>query len=333
MCCCAGSEMTPRALRVVVLGLALMLAAAPAWARHHRVIVHGTGGAPARHVTIDENGVTVVHADSATRDTFIDNEDAQGSVTVTGPGIHIDSDDEGEGIVKLFSDADVPPGRRVEGDVVAVFGSVDVSGAVSGDVVAVFGSVRLKPGASVGHDVVTVGGTLDRAPGASVGGQTVSVGLLPSALGVPALPLLIAIVFVSWLVTLFLAWLMQLMMPTQAARMTATAARHFVGSFFIGVLSFPVSVLAMALLFVTVVGIPVALLWPLFYMLMLWAGLVIGAAVLGSGLRRVRPGEGGLVGPAALGGLLIAVILIASAVMAGPQGALRSFALLFALVG
>ncbi|HET7225306.1 MAG TPA: hypothetical protein VFK69_06270, partial [Candidatus Eisenbacteria bacterium] len=330
---CSGSSPRARlaAAALMLLGLAL---AAPAMARtrvHHRVIVHEQG--PAKHVIIDQGGVTVVRADSAASDSFLEDEDSSESIVdVRGPHIRVD-DGEGEGLVRVFSDADVPAGRHVEGDVVAVFGTVDVAGSVSGDVVSVCGSVHLRPGASVGGDVVSVGGALDRAPNATVGGQSVSIGFLPSAWGLPALPFMIGTVLVLWFITLIVAWLMQVLAPARVARITETAARQFVGSFFLGVLSFPLSVLAMALLFVTVVGIPVALLWPIAYTLMLWGGLVIGSAVLGCGLLRRRPGEGGVVGPAALGGLMIGVILIAGAALAGPPGPTRTLALLFGLVG
>lgn len=329
---CSGSSARTR-LAAVALLFALG-AAAPAMARvrvYHPVIVRDHGRA--RHVIIDEGGVTVVRADSAVSDSFLDDEDSSASlVDVRGPHIRVD-DGEGEGLVRVFSDAEVPAGRHVEGDVVAVFGTVDVTGSVSGDVVSVCGSVHLRPGASVGGDVVSVGGALDRAPNATVGGQSISIGFLPSAWGLPALPFMIGTVLLLWFITMVLAWLMQLLAPVRVARITETAARQFVGSFFLGVLSFPLSVLAMALLFVTVVGIPVALLWPIAYTVMLWAGLVIGAAVLGCGLLRRRPGEGGIVGPAALGGLMISVILIAAAALSGPPGATRTLALLFGLVG
>ena len=63
-------------------------------------------------------------------------------------------DEGGAGMVRLFSDAEVPAGKRVDGDVVAVFGSVRVAGQVTGAAVAVFGSVELEPGASVAGDAV-----------------------------------------------------------------------------------------------------------------------------------------------------------------------------------
>jgi hypothetical protein len=59
----------------------------------------------------------------------------------------------------------------VQGDVVAIGGSVDIDGEVTGDVVAVGGSVELGPHAIAGKDVVVVGGSFRRAEGARIDGK------------------------------------------------------------------------------------------------------------------------------------------------------------------
>src|SRR5262249_52335480 len=83
--------------------------------------------------------------------------------------------ENGTGIVRLFSDATVHPGERVDGDVVAVFGSVRVEGEVDGAAVAVFGSLDLGHEAVVHGDAVAVGGTLRQSEGSKVTGQSVQV--------------------------------------------------------------------------------------------------------------------------------------------------------------
>jgi hypothetical protein len=64
----------------------------------------------------------------------------------------------------------------VEGDVVALGGSVTIDGRVRGDAVAIGGSLKLGPTADVSGDAVTIGGTLTRDPGARVGGKITDVG-------------------------------------------------------------------------------------------------------------------------------------------------------------
>ena len=61
----------------------------------------------------------------------------------------------------------------VEGDAVAVGGSVTVLGKVSGDAVAVFGGVKLGSHAVVDGDVVSVGGKIEVSEGARVSGDMV----------------------------------------------------------------------------------------------------------------------------------------------------------------
>lgn len=67
------------------------------------------------------------------------------TIEADGHGVSVDDSsgavlvDNGAGMVRLFSDARVAPGERLDGDVVAVFGSAHVAGHVTGSVVAVFG--------------------------------------------------------------------------------------------------------------------------------------------------------------------------------------------------
>jgi hypothetical protein len=77
--------------------------------------------------------------------------------------------------VRFGGNISVDRDEIVEGDVVAIGGSIQVDGEVRGDVVAVGGSVTLGPTASVQDNVVVVGGSLTRDPGAHVGGRVSEV--------------------------------------------------------------------------------------------------------------------------------------------------------------
>lgn len=79
--------------------------------------------------------------------------------------------------VRIGRDVTVDEGETVEGDVVAVGGSVRVDGEVQGDVVGVGGSVTLGPRARVDGDVTVVGGQLHRDPAAEVSGKAQEVSL------------------------------------------------------------------------------------------------------------------------------------------------------------
>jgi len=85
-------------------------------------------------------------------------------------------------MIQVFGSVTVPEGTRVQGDAVAVGGSVHVHGYVTGDVVAVGGSVRLMPDSRVDGDVTAVGGSVNRDESATVKGSVTQVTLFPWAM-------------------------------------------------------------------------------------------------------------------------------------------------------
>ncbi len=73
--------------------------------------------------------------------------------------------------VRVGGDVRVQQDEVVGDAVVAIFGSARIDGRVEGDVVAVAGSVYLGPRADVRGNVVSVGGGVERQPGARVRGD------------------------------------------------------------------------------------------------------------------------------------------------------------------
>ncbi len=244
-------------------------------------------------------------------------------VRVVGPVVLVNG--EGADMVRVFADAEVPAGQRVEGDVVAVFGSVTVKGEVSGNAVSVFGSLRLEPGAVVDGDAVAVGGVLDQQPGATVSGQSVSIepgfdrhripGLVLGHSGVLLLLVLAAILPV------LAGWLFLLIAPSRMLRVAVTATRRPFVSLLLGLVAGPLMIIALVLLLVTVVGIPIALLLPILFCLVAWAGQVATTYVMGCRLMRRRLGEGGSVWPYIAGTLFVGLLValgFAGLVLPGP---------------
>ena len=78
--------------------------------------------------------------------------------------------------IKICGGVEVGYNTKVEGDAVAVGGSVKVLGWVTGDAVAFGGNLIIGPEGRIDGEAVTVGGTIERQPGAYVGGQQVHVG-------------------------------------------------------------------------------------------------------------------------------------------------------------
>jgi hypothetical protein len=281
------------------------------------------------------DGVVVIrHGDS-----MVDSVSDHGArVTVHGDvirkGLQINLDDGQTGLVRMFSDITVQPDQHVSGDVVSLFGNITVKGEVTGTTVAVMGSIRLEPGSRVDGDAVSVGGGVDQADGADVSGQTVSVGLLPVAWGMPALPVVLGFTLAGWLSALFFGWLFALLFPTPFVRVAATASRRTAASFFLGLASVPLAILTGVLLFVTVIGVPVAILLPLVYGLMIYAGQMAATYLLGCKFTQRRPGDGrGLLAPLAAGLTFVAVFFVAGALLGTASGALRVGAVFFSLLG
>jgi hypothetical protein len=72
--------------------------------------------------------------------------------------------------VRVFGNITIPEGERV-GDVVAVFGSIDLQGSADGNVVAVLGDVSLGPKSTSRGDVVAVGGAVRPMDAARIMGK------------------------------------------------------------------------------------------------------------------------------------------------------------------
>jgi len=309
---------------VAALAVASALAVVgPAQARtaHHTL---------SRTIEIDKHGVTITRTrgDSDSAQVVVGGDFDAGPIKVHGR-----INDSGNGIVRLFSDAEVGPGERVDGDVVAVFGSVRVEGEVEGAAVAVFGSLDLRRNSLVHGDAVAVGGALKQSDGSKVEGQSVQVGFLPLTLGLPGLPVVLVTITLAWLVSVFFGWVAAALFPARLARVAVTSSRRTAASLLLGIASGPMVCMATLLLLVTVVGIPIAVLLPLVYVAVLYAGQLAATYVLGCKLTRRRLGAGSATTPLLSGSLLVASIFGLGAILWETPGVVRTMALFLMLLG
>lgn len=287
----------------------------------------GDSGQAVRRVRITSEGVTVDRTVDRSGDA------AGGTVVVAdslGGALVVDS---GAGMVRLFSDARVGPDQRVDGDVVAVFGSAHVSGHVMGSVVAVFGSIGFDPGASVGGDAVAVGGSVADAEGVRIGGQTVSIGLAPVTLGLPGMPVMLSFLALGWIVTLFFGWVFAALFPERLARVAVTSSRRTLLSLVIGSFAFLCTPVVAILLVVTVIGIPIGIMLPFAYVALVYAGQIAGTYVLGSKLTRRPIGAPGAMPALVAGTLLVGSFFAVGVVLWSSPGTVRTVAVFFHLVG
>ena len=201
-------------------------------------------------------------------------------------------------IIRFGQDIYVGPGETVQGDVVAMGGDVTIEGTVRGSVTAMGGDVQLGPASQVSEDVVCLGGTLHEEPGASVGGQRVTA---PRTRGAKfMLPVLGAIgagfeimgLLVGALLLIGLSWLVVKLAPGRTQAALDVIDRDGGSAFMVGLLlwaliipSVIVLAIAMALLCITIIGIPlaaaVAVGYVAFFVVAAFWGAVVGYTLIG----------------------------------------------------
>jgi hypothetical protein len=255
--------------------------------------------------------------------------------------MHIVSyDDEGHDIVRFGEDIRIRRDKRVRGSVVAIGGSVVIEGDVIGDVVAVGGNVSLESGASVAGDAVSVGGSVDlqtdssvrgdavsvggkiiEREGSSVAGGTVSIGFIPTfffkSLHSPFafMAMDVTSFAVKLLLILLLAWAAAAIIPRRVQSMIDYAGSSIWISALVGFAAVIALPLVVILLFVTLIGIPLALILPLAFAVASIVAYAAGAGLLGYrfGGRLVSkaPGELSLAQAVLLGVLIVGIVRLA----------------------
>lgn len=201
----------------------------------------------------------------------------------------------------------------VEGDVVAIAGDVHVTGEVLSTVVAVLGDVELSSSAVCGGDVVSIGGRVDRDAG-QVDGQVYSISVFPGSGGIPALRtaglVLTAFSFLSYLLFLLV---LAVLFAHNTRRMLGDLRLRGPRCLGIGLLLHLGAQIAFALLIVTVIGAPVAFIgW------IVWWGIAQTAAVLGGirfGRALSRADHAAIVLPGLLGGVALHALWVAGFIL------------------
>jgi hypothetical protein len=217
------------------------------------------------------------------------------------PDVDLDSNDNN--LVRFGEDIVIPADKVIDGDVVAIGGDVTVYGRVKGDCVSVGGTVNVKDKGVVEGDAVSMGGGVATSDSASVGGSNVSLGSpwTHSHAFWPMVGLFGAVGTGIWLLhtivrlglTIFLAWLALLLAKERLVYAVDTMYSRFGRSFLWGLAGFGgslvalptaivllilVGAIAIAILAITIIGIPVAILL-LIALILAIIGLVLGIMV------------------------------------------------------
>jgi hypothetical protein len=236
-------------------------------------------------------------------------------------------------ITRVGTDIHVAEDEVVQGTVMTWRGDVTVEGTVHGDVVAAGGDVYLQPTAHVDGDVVCLGGELHEEPGAYVSGEKVTVAgrsgarfvrqlarregiLIPAGAeeGLNALRTVAAVMRFLFALgfTLLIAWIFRSRISAGAEVFKRQPALSLGIGVLVHALAIPsiiALVIVVAILCITIIGIPLALAallgYALFFVVFWLFGLTVGAAVVG---ERLLAGRGTAVRPPwqyALAGVLL----------------------------
>jgi len=195
-------------------------------------------------------------------------------------------------IIKVRDDLQVPAHEDVRGDVVVVFGNCEISGRVDGNVVVVFGNLLLDDNSEVTGKIVSVGGRLDKDADAEAG-DVVSVDLWPGDrdgslagwFGQGILPFMMC--QGTFLLTILLAVIAVVAAPRKRFQSITSTLKASPGpalglGLVTSIIGHLVVLVLMAVLILTVIGVPLALLVFLALVIVVLISVAVSGAVLGN---------------------------------------------------
>jgi hypothetical protein len=193
--------------------------------------------------------------------------------------------------------ATIENGASVTGDIVLIGGTITIDGTVNGNLVAVGGAVTLGDGAVLNGDVVTVGASLNRSATAKVSGtiteQTPSFDLgngsgwqFPWNSSQNLLAKFLTAAFES-LALAALAVVIGLILPRQTHQIAETIHTEPVVAGAVGLLAIVGSPILLIILIITVILIPVAILYILAFGLAFVFGWIALGYLIGQQMARL----------------------------------------------
>lgn len=216
----------------------------------------------------------------------------------------------------------------VSGDVVAVFGNVDLNGEVKGDIVAVFGNVNVHKSSTVGGDAVGVFGSVNREQGAVIKGEVAdSKGeFMPK--GFDIMPNMSFGSVIGMMIVYGLSCLVVLTMPDRIAYMARSSQGNIGRHIGIGFLFMLVLILLIPVLIITIIGIIPAILLILAFALVVLISNTAVYIALGQKIASAVEGKN-----AVYIHLLIGLVVVNALVIIPVLGALASIVVFFVGLG
>ncbi len=244
----------------------------------------------------------------------------RGDKTVTGSEFNLQSGDRLRGnLTVLGGEVTIEEGSLVEGDLTILGGSATVAGQVKGDVNVLGGQLNLDSGSRVDGELTSVGGDINRDDSAHVG-QVRSTHWRDN---MPAGDFWHNAPFAGWFnndnndtdrfggligITLF-AVLVAYFLPKHLGQGVTTVRSHTLHSLVVGGLSFAAVIAAAVIMSVTLIMIPAAIVVSLGAGLLVLAGWVTIARIVGARLMQgFNKSDWTLAGQVAAGSVLLSIL-------------------------
>ena len=239
-------------------------------------------------------------------------------------------------VVRVGGNVRVERDELVERDVVVVMGSAHIDGEVQREVTVVMGSLTLGPEAIVHQDVNVIGGTLNRSPTARIDGSVnnVSLGNAPWNGGgfgnafrdrflwrMGGLAGTLVRVTLVLLLTLVVVAVGPAYVERIADRTAVDPLRAGLIGFFAELLFFPVLVITVFVLVISIVGIPLLVLVP-FGIVLALVVLLVGFTGVAYQVGRILHARFGWSGRGAYATVALGVIVIAALTVLARSAAL-----------
>lgn len=265
----------------------------------------------------DDDDNTVKHIEIGDEGVTITDEGGDKMELDWDEGVNIET--IGEDVIRIGNDVHVPEDQVVEGDAVAIMGDVRVDGYVEGDAVAVGGTLIVGPGGRIEGDGVSVGGSVQKEGGV-IRGETVSVGFgsWDSGPGFMMSSFFSAgkrlLLLIMWLIVAMVLGVILIAVVRKPVDIVSDRARK--DAFFSGLIGLLVLVLfvpVMVLLVVTIIGIPIAVLIPFVFAIMMLLGFT-GVAIAAGG-KFVPVTNGGAYKAMAVGIIILYALMILGALL------------------
>jgi cytoskeletal protein CcmA (bactofilin family) len=220
-------------------------------------------------------------------------------------------------LVAIGSTATVETGATVTGDVVLVGGTITINGTVNGNLVAVGGAASLGDGAVINGDIVTVGASLNKSSTAKVTGtiteQTPSVNVgnswkFPWNSSQSLLTRLLTAAFES-LAIAALAVVIGLILPKQTQEVSNAIQSEPLVAGGVGLLVVIGSPILLIILIITIILIPVGVLFVLAFGLALVFGLIALGNTIGEQFAKLMHATWAVPVTAGIGSLVVTLAI------------------------